>query len=90
MKTRDRTDHHHPCDFGGFSILLDVKVRDEEEANEAIAARLKLMVIISRQRAGFMTRCLCERWKGEGKKFLLEMSGAITEANLRGGVIDGK
>ena len=33
---------------------------------------------------------LRERWRGEGKKFMLETSGGITESNLRERAITGR
>ncbi|KAI0273945.1 Quinolinate phosphoribosyl transferase [Russula aff. rugulosa BPL654] len=64
-------------EVGGFSLLLDVEVRDEDEANEAIAAGADGNELVS------VAQRLRERWKGEGKKFMLETSGGITEVNLR-------
>ena len=37
-----------------------------------------------------VARRLRERWTGEGKKFLLETSGGITENNLRERAITGR
>jgi nicotinate-nucleotide pyrophosphorylase (carboxylating) len=71
---------------------LDVEVRDEDEANEAIAAGADVIMLdnIEGNELVSVARRLRERWKGEGKKFLLETSGGITETNLRERAIAGK
>ena len=67
-------------------------MRDEEEANEAIAAGADVIMLdnIEGNELGSVARRLRERWTGEGKKFLLETSGGITEDNLRERAIAGK
>jgi len=72
-------------EVGGFSLLLDVEVQDEDEANEAIAAGADVVMLdnIEGSELASVARRLRERWMGEGKKFLLETSGGITENNLR-------
>ena len=79
-------------EVGGFSLLLDVEVRDEDEANEAIAAGADVVMLdnIEGSELVSVTRRLRDRWTGEGKKFLLETSGGITENNLRERAIAGK
>ncbi|KAF8263237.1 nicotinate-nucleotide diphosphorylase [Lactarius quietus] len=71
-------------EVGGFSLLLDVEVRDEEEANEAIEAGADVVMLdnIEGGELRSVARRLRERWAGGGKKFLLETSGGITESNL--------
>ncbi|KAI0248835.1 Quinolinate phosphoribosyl transferase [Lactifluus subvellereus] len=71
-------------EVGGFSLLLDVEVRDEDEANEAIAAGADIIMLdnINGDKLASVAGNLRERWKGEGRKFLLETSGGITEGNL--------
>lgn len=71
---------------------MDVEVRDEEEANEAIAAGADVIMLdnIEGSELASVARRLHERWKGEGKKFMLETSGGITEDNLRERAIAGK
>ncbi|KAI0048021.1 nicotinate-nucleotide diphosphorylase [Auriscalpium vulgare] len=69
---------------GGFSLLLDVEVRSEEEADEAIAAGADVVMLDNIEGAelvGVASR-LRARWNGTGKRFLLETSGGITDANL--------
>jgi nicotinate-nucleotide pyrophosphorylase (carboxylating) len=79
-------------EVGGFSLRLDVEVRNEDEANEAIAAGADIVMLdnIEGSELGSVARRLRERWSGEGKKFLLETSGGITEGNLRERAIAGK
>jgi nicotinate-nucleotide pyrophosphorylase (carboxylating) len=71
---------------------LDVEVRNEDEANEAIAAGADVIMLdnIEGHELISVARRLRERWEGKGKKFLLETSGGITEANLRERAIAGK
>ncbi len=75
--------------MGGFSLLLDVEVRDEEEANEAISAGADVIMLdnIDGSELGSVARRLRERWAE--KQFLLETSGGITEGNLRERAISG-
>jgi len=67
-------------------------VRDEEEANEAIAAGADVIMLdnIEGGELGSVARRLRDRWAGEGKRFLLETSGGITESNLRERAISGR
>ena len=67
-------------------------MRDEAEANEAIAAGADVVMLdnIEGSELASVARRLRERWTGEGKKFLLETSGGITENNLRERAIAGK
>ena len=72
--------------MGGFSLLLDVEVRNEDEANEAIAAGAD--VIMLNNIAGHMSqlplRGVCVSAGGAKKRgSLLETSGGITESKLR-------
>ena len=78
-------------EVGGFSLLLDVEVRDEEEANEAIEAGADVVMLdnIEGSELRSVARRLRERWAGTGKKFLLETSGGITESNLNERAISG-
>ncbi|KAH8980664.1 Quinolinate phosphoribosyl transferase [Lactarius akahatsu] len=78
-------------EVGGFSLLLDVEVRDEEEANEAIAAGADVIMLDNIEGGELVSvaRRLRDRWAGKGKKFLLETSGGITEGNLRERAISG-
>ncbi|KAF5387635.1 hypothetical protein D9615_000570 [Tricholomella constricta] len=69
---------------GGFSLLLDVEVRSEAEADEAIDAGADIIMLdnIEGQELIKVARSLKEKWKGQ-RKFLFETSGNITEANLQ-------
>ncbi|KAG5648894.1 hypothetical protein DXG03_000243 [Asterophora parasitica] len=69
---------------GGFSLLLDVEVRTEAEADEAIDAGADIIMLdnIEGQELVQVARSLKEKWKGQ-RKFLFETSGNITEANLQ-------
>ncbi|KAH9989693.1 Quinolinate phosphoribosyl transferase [Russula compacta] len=60
-------------------------VRNEDEANEAIAAGADVIMLdnIEGNELAPVAQRLRERWTSEGKKFLLETSGGITESNLR-------
>ncbi|KAA1466713.1 nicotinate-nucleotide diphosphorylase [Dentipellis sp. KUC8613] len=72
---------------GGFSLLLDVEVQSEAEADEAIAAGADVIMLDNIEGAELVgvAQRLKERWgaPGKGKKFLLETSGNITESNLQ-------
>lgn len=67
-------------------------MRNEEEANEAIAAGADVVMLdnIEGGELRSVARRLRERWAGEGKKFLLETSGGITESNLHERAISGR
>jgi nicotinate-nucleotide pyrophosphorylase (carboxylating) len=69
---------------GGFSILLDVEVGSEAEANEAIDAGADIVMLdnIEGEELVSVARKLKETWAGK-RKFLLESSGNITENNLQ-------
>jgi len=79
-------------EVGGFSLRLDVEVRNEEEANEAIAAGADIVMLdnIEGSELASVARRLRFGRAGEGKKFLLETSGGITESNLRERAIAGE
>jgi nicotinate-nucleotide pyrophosphorylase (carboxylating) len=76
---------------GGFTLLLDVEVGSEAEADEAIAAGADVVMldnIEGEQLIGVAHR-LKEKWEGQ-RKFLLETSGNITESNLQQRAINGQ
>jgi nicotinate-nucleotide pyrophosphorylase (carboxylating) len=75
---------------GGFSLLLDVEVRSEEEADEAIDAGADIIMLdnIEGDQLVGVTQRLKAKWAGK-RKFLLETSGNITEANLQERAING-
>ncbi|RPD66758.1 nicotinate-nucleotide diphosphorylase [Lentinus tigrinus ALCF2SS1-7] len=68
---------------GGFSLLLEVEVGSEEEADEAIDAGADIVMLDNMEGAelvGVASR-LKEKWAGK-RKFLFESSGNVTEANI--------
>jgi len=69
---------------GGFSLLLDIEVRSEAEADEAIDAGADIIMLdnIEGSQLASVARALRERWGGK-RKFLLENSGNITESNIQ-------
>jgi nicotinate-nucleotide pyrophosphorylase len=75
---------------GGFSLLLDVEVQNEEEANEAIDAGADVIMLdnIHGEHLVSVARRLKEKWQGK-RKFLLETSGGIEEGNLKEHAING-
>jgi nicotinate-nucleotide pyrophosphorylase (carboxylating) len=74
----------------GFSLLLDVEVNSEIEADEAIDAGADIIMLDNIEGAELVNvACrLKEKWRGQ-RKFLFETSGNITETNLRERAIDG-
>jgi nicotinate-nucleotide pyrophosphorylase (carboxylating) len=76
---------------GGFSLLLDVEVGSEAEADEAIEAGADIIMLdnIEGNELINVARNLKEKWKGQ-RKFLFETSGNITEANLHERAINGE
>ena len=75
---------------GGFSLLIDVEVSTEGEANEAIDAGADIIMLDNmegQELVGVATR-LKEEWLGK-RKFLLETSGGIEEHNLHERAING-
>jgi len=75
---------HQARAVGGFSLLLDVEVGSEEEADEAIDAGADIVMLdnIEGNDLVNVARRLKEKWSGK-RKFLFETSGNITEANLK-------
>ena len=75
---------------GGFSLLLDVEVRSEAEADEAIDAGADIIMLDNMEGETLLNaaRNLKEKWGGK-RKFLLESSGGITEENLQERAING-
>ena len=72
-------------------MLLDVEVRNEAEADEAIDAGADIVMLdnIDGPELVDMARRLKEKWKGQ-RKFLFETSGNITETNLQERAINGQ
>lgn len=76
---------------GGFSLLLDVEVQSEAEADEAIDAGADVVMLdnIEGNELLSVARRLKDKWTGK-RKFLFETSGNITEANLQERAINGE
>jgi nicotinate-nucleotide pyrophosphorylase (carboxylating) len=76
---------------GGFSLLLDIEVGSEAEADEAIEAGADIVMLDNIEGAELIrvARTLREKWKGK-RKFLFETSGNITETNLQERAINGE
>ena len=75
---------------GGFSLLLEVEVGSEAEADEAIDAGADIIMLdnIEGEQLTVVARKLKEKWEGK-RKFLFESSGNITEYNLQERAING-
>ncbi|EGO02165.1 hypothetical protein SERLA73DRAFT_166646 [Serpula lacrymans var. lacrymans S7.3] len=69
---------------GGFTLLLDVEVGSESEADEAIDAGADIIMLdnIEGEQLVGVARRLKDKWAGR-RKFAFETSGNITEANLQ-------
>lgn len=76
---------------GGFSLLLEVEVGSESEADEAIDAGADIIMLdnIEGDQLVQVARRLREKWTGK-RKFLFESSGNITESNLQERAINGE
>jgi len=74
---------------GGFSLLIDVEVGSEAEADEAIDAGADIVMLDNIEGSELINvaRRLKEKWSGK-RKFLFETSGNITETNLQGRAIN--
>lgn len=75
---------------GGFSLLIEVEVQSEAEANEAIEAGADIIMLdnFGPSQLADAAAKLRERWAGS-KKFLLESSGGIDESNITSRAING-
>jgi nicotinate-nucleotide pyrophosphorylase (carboxylating) len=69
---------------GGFSLILDVEVGSEAEADEAIDAGADIVMLDNIEGSDLVdvSRRLKEKWSGK-RNFLFETSGNITESNLQ-------
>ncbi|KAJ0140807.1 Nicotinate-nucleotide pyrophosphorylase [carboxylating], partial [Colletotrichum tanaceti] len=68
---------------GGFSLKVEVEVRSEDEADQAIAAGADVVMLDNFTGDGVKVaaRSLKERWAGK-KHFLVEVSGGLTLDNV--------
>jgi nicotinate-nucleotide pyrophosphorylase (carboxylating) len=75
----------------GFSLMIDVEVRNEREADEAIEAGADVIMLdnIEGDALVVVARRLRERWRGR-RVFKLETSGGIEEGNLIERAINGE
>ena len=76
---------------GGFSLLLEVEVGSEAEADEAIDAGADIVMLDNIEGAelvGVASR-LKAKWAGK-RKFLFESSGNVTEANIHERALNGE
>ena len=74
---------------GGFSLLLDVEVQTEAEADEAIKAGADIIMLDNMEGEELVSVAKRLREKWASKKFLLETSGGIEEGNLRERAVNG-
>ena len=77
--------------MGGFTLLLEVEVQSEAEADEAIDAGADIIMLDNMDggQLADVSKRLKEKWDGK-RKFLFESSGNITENNLQERAIDGE
>jgi nicotinate-nucleotide pyrophosphorylase (carboxylating) len=70
--------------ISGFSLLIDVEVQTEAEADEAIEAGADIIMLDNMEGQTLLdvSTNLKQRWAGK-RRFLLETSGGIDEHNLR-------
>ncbi len=72
---------------GGFSVKVEVECQSEEEAEEAIRAGADVVMLDNFTGEGvkIAARSLKQRLgKDEGRTFLIEVSGGLTEGNVEG------
>jgi len=72
---------------GGFSVKVEVECQSEEEAEEAIRAGADVVMLDNFTGEGvkIAARNLKQRLgKDEGRSFLIEVSGGLTERNVEG------
>lgn len=76
----------------GFSMKIEVEVQSEDEANEAIAAGADVVMLDNFTGDGVKVaaRSLREKWRGQQKEFLIEVSGGLTRDNVAPYVCNGK
>ncbi|KAJ9659791.1 nicotinate-nucleotide diphosphorylase (carboxylating) [Coniosporium apollinis] len=71
---------------GGFSVKVEVECQSFEEADEAIAAGADVVMLdnFSGEEAGKCAGRLKDKWgRGERGRALVEVSGGLTEGNVR-------
>ena len=72
---------------GGFSIKVEVECQNEDEANEAVEAGADVVMLdnFEGKDVGGVARRLKDKW-GRGR-FLVEVSGGLTEENVKSGYL---
>jgi nicotinate-nucleotide pyrophosphorylase (carboxylating) len=77
-------------EVGGFSLLLDIEVTSEAEADEAIDAGADVIMLDNMEGDVLVSTAarLKQRWSGK-RKFLIETSGGIEERNFKERAING-
>jgi nicotinate-nucleotide pyrophosphorylase (carboxylating) len=65
----------------GFSLLVTIECQSEAEADEAIAAGANIVMLdnLTGEALHGAARSLKQRWKAQGREFLIETSGGIIE-----------
>ncbi|KAA1138180.1 hypothetical protein PGTUg99_015265 [Puccinia graminis f. sp. tritici] len=68
----------------GFSLRIDVEVRDEKEAKEAIEAGADVIMLdnFTPENVKTSARSLKQSFQGTDRRFLIEVSGGLTEQNI--------
>ena len=76
---------------GGFSLLIEVEVGSEAEADEAIDAGADIVMLDNMEGDELVgvARRLKDKWAGK-RKFLFESSGNVTEANIHERALNGE
>ena len=72
-------------EVGGFAVKIEVECRNETEADEAIDAGADIVMLDNFPHDGVKNAAasLKRRWQKD-RRFLLEVSGGLTEENVRG------
>ena len=71
---------------GGFAVKVEVECQSEREAEEAVRAGADVVMLdnFDASEVGIAAARLKERLRKEGYVFLVEVSGGLTEENVRG------
>jgi nicotinate-nucleotide pyrophosphorylase (carboxylating) len=73
-------------------LLINVECQNLEEADEAVAAGANIVMLDNMVGAELhdSARQLKEKWKAQGREFLIETSGGIVEGSLAGRIGPGE
>ncbi|KAH9463901.1 hypothetical protein Pst134EA_015981 [Puccinia striiformis f. sp. tritici] len=68
----------------GFSLRIDVEVRDEKEAKEAIEAGADVIMLdnFTPENVKISAQSLKQLYQGTDRRFLIEVSGGLTKQNI--------